>query len=164
MLGGIGGRRTREWQRMRWLDGITDSMDMSLSELWEWWWTGRPGLLQFMVSQRFGHDWASELNWTDCCSRAAPLLLSTESFNNLASWCQQLTYWKGLWCWEGLRAEGEEDIRGTASPWHDGMDGITSAIDMNLSKLWEMVRDREAWHAAVHGVTTSWTQLGEWTT
>ena len=40
------------------------------------------------------------------------------------------------------------------------MDGITNAMDMNLSKLQEMVRDREAWHAAVHGVTKSQTQVG----
>ena len=40
-------------------------------------------------------------------------------------------------------------------------DGITNVMDMNLGKLPEMVRDREAWHAAVHGTTKSWTQLGD---
>ena len=62
MLGKIEGKRRRGWQRTRWLDGITDSMNMSLSELRSWWWIGRPGMLQFMGSQRVGHNWATELN------------------------------------------------------------------------------------------------------
>ena len=56
MLGKIEGRRKRWQQRMRWLDGIIDSMDVSLSSYRSWWWTGRPGVLQSVWSQRVIQD------------------------------------------------------------------------------------------------------------
>ena len=66
MLGGIGGRRRRGQQRMKgWMASPTQ-----WTWVWvhsgSWWWTGRPGVLRFMGSQRVGHDWVTELNWMIC--------------------------------------------------------------------------------------------------
>ena len=63
MLGKTEGGRRRGRQRMRWLDSITDSVDMGWIDSGSWWWTGRPGVLRFMGSWRVRHNWATELNW-----------------------------------------------------------------------------------------------------
>ena len=79
MLGKIEGWRRRGRQRMRWLDGITDWMDMVWVDSGSWWWAGRPGVLQLMGSQRVRDNWATELNWTEvcgCCASSHVLLLA----------------------------------------------------------------------------------------
>ena len=81
MLGKIEGRRRRGWQRMRWLHGITDSVDMILSISGSWWWTGKSGVLQSMRSQQL--DTTEWLNWTEwlmfqtykCCTYVTLVLL-----------------------------------------------------------------------------------------
>ena len=88
--------------------------------------------------------------WKDCCW--------SWSSSTLATLCEEPTHWKRPRCWEKLRA-GEGDSRG----W-DGWMGITDSVDMRLSKLQEMVKDRRAWCAVVHGVKKSGTRLSNWRT
>ena len=68
-------------------------------------------------------------------------------------WYEELTHWKRPWCWRKRR---QQRMR-----W---LDGITDSTDMSFNKLQEIVKDRESWHAAVHGAGKSWTWLSDWRT
>ena len=134
------------WREMWFLIGVFNQLiSHNAFKLWCW-----RRLLGVPWTERRSNQSVLNIHWKDWCWNW--------SSNNLATWCEEMTHWKRPWCWGKLRAK-EGGNRG----WDGWMAPLTWWTWVWAS-FRRMVKDREGWHAAVHGVTKSWTWLSNWMT